>query len=260
MNIINNIIRFKKKFLKSKPGDGVYKKQFIQLTQQAKHTTVRFTLDKKNVKLFKEDATTQTNFDRHYIYHPAWAMRIIAAAKPEVHVDISSTLHFCSMLSAVVPVRFYDYRPAALILSDLICDAADLTALSFDDNSITSLSCMHTIEHIGLGRYGDSVDYDGDLKAMRELARVLAVDGNLLFVVPVGHASVIHFNGHRVYKPEAVKSIFKAEGLTLKEFVLIPEDAHDGGLVRDPDVLLMAKQSYACGCFWFTKKDQGHAK
>ncbi len=256
MNSFNHIFQLKNRFFKKKSGNsltGIYKKQFVQLVLQAQQTSIRFTFDKKGVKLFPNDATTQTNFDRHYIYHPAWAMRIISAAKPAVHVDISSTLHFCSMLSAVIPVKFYDYRPAALMLSDLTCDAADLTALSFEDDSISSLSCMHTVEHIGLGRYGDPLDYDGDLKAMKELARVLAVGGNLLFVVPVGNASVIHFNGHRVYQPDAIKAIFKAEGLTLKEFVLIPEDAHDGGLVQHPDALLLAKQTYACGCFWYTK-------
>ena len=257
MDYANYISRLKNRFFKKKPGDslrGIYKKQFSLLSKQAQQTAVRFALDKKDVKIFPNDATTQTHFDRHYIYHPAWAMRIICRYKPVVHVDISSTLHFCSMLSAVVPVKFYDYRPAALVLSNLTCDAADLTALPFEDESIVSLSCMHTVEHIGLGRYGDPLDYDGDLKAMKELARVLAIGGNLLFVVPVGNESMIHFNGHRVYHPDAVTDVFKREGLTLKEFVLIPEDAHDGGLVNHPDTLLMAKQTYACGCFWYTKQ------
>lgn len=260
MRLLKSILYYtcslKNNFFHKKPKyslTGIYKKQFNLLTQQETQTSTRFTLNKKDVKLFPNDATKQTDFDRHYIYHPAWAMRIINASKPAVHIDISSTLHFCSMLSAVVPVKFYDYRPAALVLSDLTCEAADLTALSFDDHSISSLSCMHTVEHIGLGRYGDPLDYDGDLKAMKELARVLAIDGNLLFVVPVANQSVIHFNGHRVYHPDAVTAVFKQAGLTLKEFALIPEDAQDGGLVIQPDALLIAKQTYACGCFWYTK-------
>lgn len=249
------ISRIRNRFFKQTKGISLkkYEQQFHQLTEQAKQTTVRFTLNKEDIQLFLNDATLQTAFDRHYIYHPAWATRIILEAKTAVHVDISSTLHFCSMLSAWLPVKFYDYRPAALQLTGLTCDAADLTALPFEDQSILSLSCMHTVEHIGLGRYGDPLDYDGDLKAMKELARVLATGGSLLFVVPVGHTSVIHFNGHRVYRPDAVQTVFEEEGLQLKEFVLIPEEPHDGGLVKNPSEELLAKQSYACGCFWFTK-------
>src|ERR1700761_1496134 len=116
-----------------------------------------------------DDNTTNTNFDRQYIYFPAWAVRIIKKTNPEVHVDISSTLHFCTMLSAFIPVKFYDYRPANLILDNLTSERADLLALDFATDSIKSLSCMHTVEHAGLGRYGDKLAYDGALLAVAEL-------------------------------------------------------------------------------------------
>jgi hypothetical protein len=132
MTLTSIIARFKKYFLRKKQVvalKGIYKEQFHQLHQQAQKTTARFLLNKKNVQLFTKDATVHTPFDRHYIYHPAWAARLIALASPTVHIDISSTLHFCNVLSAFVPVKFYDYRPAALVLSDLTCEAADLIAL-----------------------------------------------------------------------------------------------------------------------------------
>lgn len=132
------------------------------------------------------DNSSTTPFDAHYIYHPAWAARVIAKTKPAVHVDVSSTLHFCSILSAFVPVKFYDYRPADLKLSNLSSGSANIVSLPFPSNSIESLSCMHTVEHIGLGRYGDPMDPEGDLKAIAELKRVLGVGGSLLFVVPRG--------------------------------------------------------------------------
>lgn len=123
------------------------------------------------------DATGETGFDAHYIYHPAWAIRKILEANPKKHVDISSKLDFVTMLSAFLPVEFYDYRPADISLAGLRCCHADLISLPFESNSIKSLSCMHVIEHIGLERYGDPFDPQGDLKAMRELIRVLAPGG-----------------------------------------------------------------------------------
>src|SRR5262245_35638182 len=115
----------------------------------------RFVLRWRDRLAFIDDRTANTPFDRHYIYHPAWAARVLARTRPAMHVDISSTLHFCSIVSAFVPVKFYDYRPAALCLRDLSTEFADLLALPFPDGSVASLSCMHTVEHIGLGRYGD---------------------------------------------------------------------------------------------------------
>lgn len=213
----------------------------------------RFTLDWANRWPCLNDNTENTFFDRHYIYHPAWAARIIKTTGPKLHIDISSSLRFCSVVSAFVPIEFYDFRPAALVLSDLLTARADLTNLHFADNSITSLSCMHTVEHIGLGRYGDMVDYDGDLKAMSELARVLARGGNFLFVVPIGNKPIIQFNAHRIYTKDQILEQFTKFNLILKEFSLIPENEVDGGLILNPPLQLLNKQKYACGCFWFTK-------
>lgn len=196
------------------------------------------------------DNTASTNFDRHYIYHPAWAARVLARTKPSLHIDLSSTLSFCSILSAFMPVKFYDYRRAELRLDNLTSESADLLALPFTDGSIESLSCMHVIEHIGLGRYGDSLDPDGDLKAISELKRVLAREGNLLFVVPIGIPKIM-FNAHRIYSYEQIAGYFS--GLELKEFALIPDNPSEGGLIHDATKEQADRQTYGCGCFWFRK-------
>src|SRR3989338_69657 len=197
-----------------------------------------------------KDKTIQTGFDRHYVYHTSWAARVLAEMKPERHVDISSSLFFAGIVSAFVPVDFYDYRPADIALSGLTSKAGDLMSLPFDDASVVSLSCMHVVEHIGLGRYGDPIDPDGDIKAAEELSRILAKDGSLLFVVPLGKEALIEYNAHRIYSYERVLELFPT--LTLKEFTLIPE--HSGDMIRDADPSLAQHEHYACGCFHFVKK------
>ena len=207
----------------------------------------RFILEKS---VFLDEATTETDFDRHYIYHPAWAARVLAKTKPDKHIDIASTLYFCSIVSAFVPVEFYDFRPANLGLSNLKTGKADLTNLPFANESIKSLSCMHSVEHVGLGRYGDRLDPDGDLKAIAELKRVLALGGNLLFVVPIGKPRIV-FNAHRIYAYDQILSYFS--DFTLREFAMIPDNAKDGELVYGASKQLTDAQTYGCGCFWFTK-------
>jgi SAM-dependent methyltransferase len=197
------------------------------------------------------DRTAGTGFDPHYIYHPAWAARVLAETRPVEHLDISSSLHFCSLVSAFVPVRFLDYRPAELGLDALESGRADILALPFPDGSVASLSCMHVVEHIGLGRYGDPLDPEGDLKAMAELRRVLAPGGDLLFVVPVGQRRLM-FNAHRIYSWQQVRSAFS--DLELREFALIPDAPAPAGLIRHADPALVEDQSYACGCFWLRKR------
>jgi len=194
-----------------------------------------------------DDRISTTPFDQHYIYHPAWAARILATNKPEYHVDISSILSFSTIVSAFIPVKFYDYRPAEISLSGLGSESADLLALPFADGSIPSLSCMHTVEHIGLGRYGDPIDPGGDIKATRELIRVLKTGGDLLFVTPVGKPKIA-FNAHRVYSHLQIMEYFST--LNLMEFSMIPDS---GGLIINADPEMVPLQEYACGCYWFRK-------
>lgn len=211
----------------------------------------RFSLRWRDRYACLRDKTAVTAFDRHYVYHTAWAARILAETMPERHMDISSSLYFCTMVSAFIPVQFFDYRRAELELDGLQCDAADLSGLPFADNSVPSLSCMHVVEHVGLGRYGDHLDPDGDLKAIAELTRVVAKGGNLLFVVPVGGAPVIMFNAHRIYTYEQIIGHFAS--LELMEFALIPDHPQDGGLLRNATKTQSDAQRYGCGCFWFRK-------
>lgn len=193
-----------------------------------------------------------TRFDTHYIYHTAWAARKVKEIGAEYHVDISSSLYFSGIVSAFIPVHFYDFRPAKLNLSNLTAKAADLTNLvEFKTSSIASLSCMHTVEHVGLGRYGDSIDPEGDMQAAKELSRVVSVGGSLLFVVPVG-VPRIQFNAHRIYSYEMVLEMFP--GFYVKEFSLIPDNALDVGMINNAGSIDVKNQSYGCGCFWLVKK------
>jgi SAM-dependent methyltransferase len=244
------IIRTGKKILIRYPQTILRFFQYLmEFREVKKQTGNRFTANWSDAYPCLQDKQKFTPYDQHYIYHPAWAARKLVTINPGMHIDISSILSFSVIISAVVPVHFYDYRPAKLNLTNYQSDFADLLNLPFDDNSVESLSCMHTVEHVGLGRYGDEIDGSGDLKAIAELKRVLAPNGHLLFVTPVGRPR-IQFNAHRVYSHEQILEYFHP--LTLKEFSLVPDS---GGLVENAPGELVAQQSYGCGCYWFQKEN-----
>jgi hypothetical protein len=210
----------------------------------------RFPVLWKNRNPFLKEKTAQSGFDRHYIYHTAWAARMVRQANPAFHVDISSSLYFCSIVSAFVPVRFYEFRPPDLVLSNLSTGPADLNALPFESGSVASLSCMHVVEHAGLGRYGDQLDPSGDLSAIAELTRVLAPAGSLLFVVPLGRP-LLRFNSDRTYSYGQIVEYFK--GLTLVHYAFIPQSFANGPMVEDPPQETRDCGREGCGCFMFTK-------
>ncbi|MGC3970392.1 MAG: DUF268 domain-containing protein [Pirellulales bacterium] len=64
-------------------------------------------------------------------------------------------------------------------------------------DAVVSIS---SVEHDGLGRYGDPLRPDGDLTAMRAFRDLLKPDGVLILAVPVG-PDLLVWNAHRIYGP-----------------------------------------------------------
>lgn len=193
------------------------------------------------------DATATTAFDAHYVYHTAWAARRLHRHPVALHTDIGSDHRFVTLASAFQPMRFLDYRPAQLTLSNLDCGTANLLALDLPDQSQASLSCMHVVEHIGLGRYGDPINFHGADIAMRELQRVLAPGGLFYFVVPVGQPTIV-FHAHRIFRASDIVAAFGE--LELLEFSLVNDD---GSFTEHVPLEAADPQRYACGCFLFRR-------
>ncbi|NMC31919.1 MAG: DUF268 domain-containing protein [Veillonellaceae bacterium] len=229
-----------------------YRKQFLAFKKQFDQNPREFIIDWEERFPCLDDSTQGLGFEPHYTYHTAWAARILAENRPRCHVDISSALYFATIVSAFIPVQYYEFRPPNIKLSGLNAQSIDLQQLPFEDNSVDSLSCMHVVEHLGLGRYGDSLNSDADLQAIQELKRVLAHNGSLLFVVPIGKAR-IQYNAHRIYSYEQIVGYFSE--LSLREFSLIPDNALQTGMIRDATRQDCDLQSWGCGCFWFVKNE-----
>ncbi len=224
---------------------------FLNFKKSHKITGKRFLLRWKDRYPCLRDRTSTLSFDTHYIYHTAWAARVLAKEKPAMHYDISSSLMFVAIASAIVPIKYFDYRPAEINLSGLTSGKADLLQLPFENLSISSLSCMHVIEHVGLGRYGEEIKPDGDLTAISELKRVISHNGIILFVVPIAGKPKIMFNAHRIYSYDQIISYFN--NFELVEFSLIPDDADKRGMIENAGKEDADKQEYGCGCFYFRK-------
>jgi SAM-dependent methyltransferase len=185
----------------------------------------------------------------HYFHQDLWAARRIYERRPKRHVDIGSRIDgFVAHLLTFMPVTAVDIRPLSSGVSGLEFvrgDACDLATIPSD--SLESVSSLHAVEHIGLGRYGDPLDPDGCFAAMRELARVLAPGGRLYFGVPVGRERV-QFNAHRIFNPETILHAFR--GLRLVDLQAVDDS---GTLIETPDRQVLATAVYSCGLFEFTK-------
>lgn len=193
------------------------------------------------------DWSPSTPFDPHYFHQGAWLARHLAARRPALHVDIGSSVMMNSVLSAHVPVLFVDFRPLQAALPGLLSVAGDIKRLPFADGSVASLSSLHVLEHVGLGRYGDPLDPEGSARGAAELERVLAPGGRLYVSVPTGRDRTC-FNAHRVFSPAVLQALFGR--LKMEEFALVD----DSGRFSNPGDLGRAERlDYGCGMYVFKR-------
>jgi SAM-dependent methyltransferase len=186
----------------------------------------------------------------HYFLQDLWAAKVIYDLNIKEHIDVASRLDgFVAHLLCFTRVVYVDIRPLGIKVEGLRYQEGSITSLPFADNSISSLSCLHVIEHIGLGRYGDQVDIDGWSKGCKELQRVLAPGGKLILGVPVGGEGVC-FNAHRIFDPQSILSEF--DGLLMTSFSLIDDS---GDCIHENASFQRAKDcKYGCGLYIFKKE------
>lgn len=194
------------------------------------------------------EKTKTTEIDPHYFYQGAWAFEKILKSGTDRHVDVGSQVSWVGLVSRVVKTQFVDIRPLVANLDNLQSIQGSILDLPFLNGSVESLSCLHVAEHIGLGRYGDPLDPQGTIKACRELARVLAPEGNLYFSLPIGRER-IEFNAHRIHDPGTILTYFN--NLNLVEFSAVDDR---GNYVRNADIHQFENARYSCGLFHLCRK------
>ena len=161
------------------------------------------------------DRTATTPLEPTYFLQDAWFARKIAEQRPASHVDVGSSARSMALIAQFVPVTFVDIRLVEIELPGFTFLRGSVLALPFADGAVSSLSSLCVIEHIGLGRYGDTFDARGSEQAAAELNRVLASDGHLYLSVPVDVECRVYFNAHRAFTRDYLLSLFS--GLELVE-------------------------------------------
>jgi SAM-dependent methyltransferase len=198
-------------------------------------------------QLFDRSSETQSG-GGHYFYQDVWALRKLGRFQPTEHHDVGSRLDgFVAQATAICPVFYWDIRAPQFQLPDFQFRQGTILNLPVPNGSITSLSCLHVAEHIGLGRYGDPLDPDGAEKALRELQRVLGKGGQLLYSMPIGRERV-EFNAQRIW--EAPRPIEILSELRLVEFSVVT-DGNEFVVDANPKDFTNAR--YACGLYQFQR-------
>lgn len=145
----------------------------------------------------KDSGEYQCEFAAHHLSQLSPSSKIL---------DIGSYRRFILGLLAHYRVTTIDVRERKSCLSSenvITCDAKNL---SLPDDEFDAVLSLCTLEHLGLGRYGDEIDLDADKKALKEMLRALKPGGYLIFTTEITRAKpFIGFNAHKVYGYEMLR-------------------------------------------------------
>jgi len=187
-----------------------------------------------------------------YFHQDLLVAKLIHAANPRRHLDVGSRVDgFVAHVAVFREIEVLDIRPndarvgnIRFVQADLMQDSPALA------ESTDSLSCLHALEHFGLGRYGDGIDPGGHLRGFRSLVRMVEPGGTLYLSFPVGRPAV-EFNAHRVFGCLDVLSWPESTQLELRRFDFV-DDA--GNLHEDValDAISGACEGLVMGCGIYT--------
>lgn len=90
------------------------------------------------------------------------------------------------------------HKNIAFIQADL------MDAFSVKDEITDSVSCLHAIEHFGLGRCSDPIYPKGYLKGFNNIVRMLKPGGFLYISFPISNKNEVQYNAQRVFHPKDI--------------------------------------------------------
>jgi len=192
----------------------------------------------------------------HYFHQDLLVARRIHENKPDVHMDVGSRIDgFVAHVASFRSITVLDIRPSASNIPNIKFIQADLMSQVEGEliDSCDSLSSLHALEHFGLGRYGDPVNYEGHLVGLQNLGRLLRKGGRLYLSVPIGPQR-IEFNAHRVFSTAYLLECF-ADRYRIEQFAYVDDNGelHERVPMTARDVENNFGCYYGCGIFEMTK-------
>jgi Caenorhabditis protein of unknown function, DUF268 len=190
-----------------------------------------------------------------YFHQDLLVAQRIFARKPTTHVDVGSRIDgFVAHVAAFRAIEVFDIRPIISQPVNITFKQANLMALPEGlCDYCDSLSCLHALEHFGLGRYGDPVDIDGYSKGFESLSKMLKSGGILYLSLPIGRER-IEFNAHRVFSISTILNL-STKNFKLVKFSYVDDqgDLHAEVNLTEKNISDSFRLNYGCGIFELQK-------
>ena len=188
----------------------------------------------------------------HYFHQDLLVSQFVFTAKPERHLDVASRVDgFVAHVASFRELDVLDIRPLPdsghpnirFVQADL------MKPLPKFKGGYPSVSCLHALEHFGLGRYTDSINPDGHLIGFRAIGDLVALGGIFYISVPVGRSRV-EFNAQRVFDPREIER-WGVDEFHLERFDYVDDAGALHRLASPEDAIGL---EFGCGIYTLRRK------
>ena len=197
------------------------------------------------------------DYEHEYFWQDLFMAQRIFSDKPKNHLDIGSRIDgFVANLASFRQVEVLDIREQTSKIPNVSFKQADLMDSSSLESHIgrhKSISCLHTIEHFGLGRYGDPIMVDGFDIGFKNIYSILSDGGTLYLSTPVSSRSYVEFNSNRVTDYKKVLGKAQELGLVMVEFRTVSKNGVSEPHPSGCEDIMYGFGDYVLGLFIFRK-------
>lgn len=243
-----------KHFINATKGLSYYFHNKSKLEKQIVKSDGSFQISKSYPCLY-DRFDTAGSIPGHYFHQDIYVASKIFKNNPEKHVDVGSRIDgFVAHVASFREIEIIDIRELKDEITNVKFINADIMADSFIlNNYCDSLSCLHSIEHFGLGRYGDDVDIGGHLKGFDNLQKLLKPGGKLYLSTVIGPQR-IEFDAHRVFSLRYLLDMIGPQ-FRIDSFVYINDSNEliENTELNDKNINCNFNCNYGCGIFELTK-------
>ena len=191
----------------------------------------------------------------HYFHQDLLVAGLVFKNNPVKHVDIGSRVDgFVAHVASFREIEVFDIRELSNTIQNIKFRRFNLIDKNFGlQNYCDSLSCLHALEHFGLGRYGDDINYEGHLIGWDNIYKTLKKGGKLYFSVPVGPQR-IEFNAHRVFSIRYLLDLI-GDRYKIDSFSYVDDkgDLHCNVSLEKSRINNNFSCNYGCGIFELSK-------
>ena len=190
-----------------------------------------------------------------YFWQDFLVARAIHEARPVKHVDVGSRIDgFAAHVASFREIEIFDVRRVTMVIPGMVFRVADLmNPVTIQKGYCDSLSCLHAIEHFGLGRYGDPINPLGYQLGIANMAQLLQPHGTFYLSTPIGRERV-EFNANWVFDPRSIVRCAESNGLTLQKLIVITSaNGYEESAYDEETFARLAARHYQLGLFIFKK-------